>query len=135
MREPASLAAWGPARMAVGPGRARIRRSGRGLAGRLSFHRGATCLARHPGAAVLPLHLGRRSGRCCMHLHSLPPGQGPGAGVACLAGPLATLAAVAGFLILNTAPGGKLSARFVVGVAQAPLALGLLFCLTAALAG
>ena len=58
-----------------------------------------------------------------------------GAGVACLAGPLATLAAVAGFLILNTAPGGKLSARFVVGVAQAPLALGLLFCLTAALAG
>src|SRR5262249_21195948 len=77
MRGPASLAAWGPARMAVGPGRARIRRSGRGLAGRLSFHRGATCLARHPGAAVLPLHLGRRSGRCCMHLHSLPPGQGP----------------------------------------------------------
>jgi Zn-dependent protease with chaperone function len=58
-----------------------------------------------------------------------------GAGVACLAAPLATLTAVAGFLVVNTALGGNLSAHFVVTVAQAPLALGLLFGLTAALAG
>ena len=58
-----------------------------------------------------------------------------GAGVACLAAPLATLTAVAGFLAVNTALGGQLSVRFVLTVAQAPLALGLLFSLTAALAG
>jgi Zn-dependent protease with chaperone function len=58
-----------------------------------------------------------------------------GAGLACLAAPLATLTAVAGFLAVNTALGGNLSMHFVVTVAQAPLALGLLFGLTAALAG
>jgi Zn-dependent protease with chaperone function len=58
-----------------------------------------------------------------------------GIGLACLAAPLATLTAVAGFLVVNTALGGKLSVHFVVAVAQAPLALGLLFGLTAALAG
>jgi Zn-dependent protease with chaperone function len=58
-----------------------------------------------------------------------------GVGLACLAAPLATLTAVAGFLILNTALGGNLSVHFVVSVAQAPLALGLLFGLTATLAG
>lgn len=58
-----------------------------------------------------------------------------GAGLACLAAPLATLTAVAGFLAVNTALGGNLSIHFVVTVAQAPLALGLLFGLTAALAG
>jgi len=58
-----------------------------------------------------------------------------GVGLACLAAPLATLTAVAGFLVVNTALGGSLSVHFVVTVAQAPLALGLLFCLTAALAG
>jgi len=58
-----------------------------------------------------------------------------GAGVACLAAPLATLTAVAGFLVMNTALGGQLSPRFAFTVAQAPLALGLLSCLTAAIAG
>jgi Zn-dependent protease with chaperone function len=58
-----------------------------------------------------------------------------GAGVACLAAPLATLTATAGFLVMNTALGGQLSAQFVFNVARPPLALGLLFCLTAALAG
>jgi Zn-dependent protease with chaperone function len=58
-----------------------------------------------------------------------------GAGLACLAAPLATLTAVAGFLVVNTALGGNLSVHFVVTVAQGPLALGLLFGLTAALAG
>jgi len=58
-----------------------------------------------------------------------------GAGLACLAAPLATLTAVAGFLVVNTALGGNLSVHFVITVAQAPLALGLLFGLTAALAG
>jgi Zn-dependent protease with chaperone function len=58
-----------------------------------------------------------------------------GAGLACLAAPLATLTAVAGFLAVNTALGGNLSIHFVVTVAQAPLALGLLFGLIAALAG
>jgi Zn-dependent protease with chaperone function len=58
-----------------------------------------------------------------------------GAGLACLAAPLATLTAVAGFLVVNTALGGNLSVHFVLSVAQAPLVLGLLFGLTAALAG
>jgi Zn-dependent protease with chaperone function len=58
-----------------------------------------------------------------------------GVGLACLAAPLATLTAVAGFLIYNTALGGGLSVQFVVNVARPPLALGLLFCLIAALAG
>jgi Zn-dependent protease with chaperone function len=58
-----------------------------------------------------------------------------GVGLACLAAPLATLTAVAAFLVYNTALGGGLSVRFVVTVAQAPLALGLLFSLIAALAG
>ena len=58
-----------------------------------------------------------------------------GAGVACLAAPLATLTATAGFLVMNTALGGRLSAQFVVDVARPPLTLGLLFGLTAALAG
>ncbi len=58
-----------------------------------------------------------------------------GVGVACLAAPLATLTAVAGFLGVNTALGGQLSVRFVVAVARAPLTLGLLFGLAAALAG
>ena len=55
-----------------------------------------------------------------------------GAGLACIAAPLATLTAVAGFLVENTVLGGNLSVHFVVTVAQAPLALGLLFGLTAA---
>jgi Zn-dependent protease with chaperone function len=58
-----------------------------------------------------------------------------GAGLACLAAPLATLTAVAGFLAVNTALGGHLSVHFVVTVAQAPLGLGLLFGLAVALAG
>jgi Zn-dependent protease with chaperone function len=58
-----------------------------------------------------------------------------GVGIACLAAPLATLTAVAGFLAVNTALGAHLSVRFVVSVAQTPLALGLLFGLAAALAG
>src|SRR5262245_21243518 len=58
-----------------------------------------------------------------------------GVGVACLAAPLATLTAVAGWLAVNTALGAQLSVRFVVTVAQTPLALGLLFGLAAALAG
>lgn len=58
-----------------------------------------------------------------------------GTGLACLAAPLATLTAVVEFLVVNTALGGNLSVHFVVAVAQAPLALGLLFGLTAALAG
>lgn len=58
-----------------------------------------------------------------------------GAGLACLAAPLATLTAVAGFLAVNTALGGHLSVHFVVTVARAPLSLGLLFSLTAAMAG
>lgn len=55
-----------------------------------------------------------------------------GAGLACLAAPLATLTAVAGFLVVNTALGGHLSGQFALTVARAPLALGLLFCLIAA---
>ena len=58
-----------------------------------------------------------------------------GIGLACLAAPLATLTAVAAFLVANTALGGNLSVHFVVTVARAPLALGLLFGLAAALAG
>jgi Zn-dependent protease with chaperone function len=58
-----------------------------------------------------------------------------GAGLACLAAPLATLTAVAGFLVVEAALGAHLSVHFVVTVAQAPLSLGLLFGLTAALAG
>lgn len=58
-----------------------------------------------------------------------------GAGLACLAAPLATLTAVAGFLVLEAALGAHLSVHFAVTVAQAPLGLGLLFGLTAALAG
>jgi Zn-dependent protease with chaperone function len=58
-----------------------------------------------------------------------------GAGVACLAAPLATLTAVAGFLAVNTALGGQLSVRYVLTIAQDPLAVGLLLCLTAALVG
>jgi hypothetical protein len=58
-----------------------------------------------------------------------------GVGLACLAAPLATLTAVVAFLVANTALGGSLSVHFVVTVAQAPLALGLLFGLTAALSG
>jgi len=56
-----------------------------------------------------------------------------GAGVACLAAPLATLTATAGFLVVNTVLGGRLNTQFVLTVAQAPLALGLLFCLTVSL--
>jgi Zn-dependent protease with chaperone function len=58
-----------------------------------------------------------------------------GAGAACLAAPLATLTATAGFLIMNTALGGRLSAQFVVNIARPPLTLGLLLGLAAALAG
>jgi Zn-dependent protease with chaperone function len=72
-------------------------------------------------------------GVCTLALCWLDRVRGPG--LACLAAPLATLTAVAGFLILNTALGGNLGAHFVVTVARAPLALGLLFGLTAALAG
>ena len=56
-------------------------------------------------------------------------------GLACLAAPLATLTTVAGFLIVNTALGGSLSVSFMFTIARAPLALGLLLCLAAALAG
>jgi Zn-dependent protease with chaperone function len=57
-----------------------------------------------------------------------------GVGLACLAAPLATLTAVTGFLVVNTALGGSLSVSFVLTVTQAPLVLGLLLCLAAALA-
>ena len=72
-------------------------------------------------------------GVCTLALYWLDRARG--AGLACLAAPLATLTAVAGFLVVNTALGGNLSVNFVVTVARAPLALGLLFGLTAALAG
>jgi hypothetical protein len=72
-------------------------------------------------------------GVCTLVLCWLDPVRG--VGVACLAAPLATLTAVAAFLVANTALGGNLSVHFVVTVAQAPLALGLVFGLTAALAG
>lgn len=52
-----------------------------------------------------------------------------------VAAPLATLTAVAGFLVLEATLGAHLSVHFAVTVAQAPLGLGLLFGLTAALAG
>ena len=72
-------------------------------------------------------------GMCALALCWLDRARG--AGLACLAAPLATLTAVAGFLVVNTALGGSLSIRYVADVAQAPLALGLLLCLIAALAG
>ena len=51
------------------------------------------------------------------------PKRGVGAGV--LAGPLACLLAMAGFVAMNTVLGGRLSASFVSGVARPSLALGL----------
>ena len=60
---------------------------------------------------------------------------GRGLGVAALAGPLACLVAVAGFVAMNTVLGGRLSAGFVVLVARPPLALGLVLVVLVASAG
>jgi Zn-dependent protease with chaperone function len=48
-----------------------------------------------------------------------------GVGVGALAGPMACLVAVAGFLAMNTALGGRLYTEFVVQVTRPPLGLGL----------
>jgi Zn-dependent protease with chaperone function len=63
----------------------------------------------------------------------LVPRRGVGAGA--LAGPLACLVTVAGFLAMNTALGGKLYAGFVISVARPPLALGLVLAVLVAPAG
>lgn len=63
----------------------------------------------------------------------LAPRRGVGAGA--LAGPLATLVAVAGFLAMNTAIGGGLAADFVTTTVRTPLALGLVLAVLAAPAG
>jgi hypothetical protein len=63
----------------------------------------------------------------------LVPRRGVGAGA--LAGPLACLVAVAGFLAMNTVLGGKLYAGFVVSVARPPLGLGLVLAVLVAPAG
>jgi Zn-dependent protease with chaperone function len=58
-----------------------------------------------------------------------------GVGVGMLAGPLASLVAVAGFLAMNTALGGDLDPDFVTTAARFPLALGLLLAVLVAPAG
>jgi Zn-dependent protease with chaperone function len=61
------------------------------------------------------------------------PRRGVGAGA--LAGPLACLIAVAGFLAMNTVLGGRIDVGFVTGVARPPLALGLVLTVVVAPAG
>jgi Zn-dependent protease with chaperone function len=63
----------------------------------------------------------------------LVPRRGVGAGA--LAGPLACLVAVTGFLAMNTAIGGGLAADFVTTTVRTPLALGLVLAVLAAPAG
>jgi Zn-dependent protease with chaperone function len=58
-----------------------------------------------------------------------------GLGVAALAGPLACLVAVAGFLAVNTVRGGRLSVDFAVRTARPSLALGLVLTVLVATAG
>jgi Zn-dependent protease with chaperone function len=58
-----------------------------------------------------------------------------GVGVGLLAGPLASLVAVAGFLAMNTALGGDLAPGFVATTVRFPLALGFLLAVLAAPAG
>jgi hypothetical protein len=58
-----------------------------------------------------------------------------GVGVGALAGPLATLIALAGFLAMNTALGGDLDADFVTSTVRFPLALGLVLAVLAAPVG
>ncbi len=76
--------------------------------------------------------MGRRGGEavCAVVLSRLD--RAHGLGVACLAAPLATLTAAAGFLVVNTALGGSLSWQFIVTVTTAPLALGWLLYLICA---
>jgi Peptidase family M48 len=58
-----------------------------------------------------------------------------GVGVAVLAGPLASLVAVAGLLAMNTVLGGSLDVHFVLSTARLPLALGLVLVVLVAPAG
>jgi|GEM_PF-567007 len=58
-----------------------------------------------------------------------------GVGVGALAGPLACLVAVAGWVAMNTVLGGRLDAGFVISVARLPLALGLVLAVLVAPAG
>jgi len=58
-----------------------------------------------------------------------------GAGAAVLAGPLATLTTIAGFLAMNTMLGGDLNLAFVASVIVPPLALGFVLTLLVAPAG
>ena len=94
----------------------------------------ATTLASRAEAYYLYIWVAAAAGAACTLALCLLD-RARGAGVACLAAPLATLTATAGFLVMNTALGGRLSVQFVVDVARPPLTLGLLFGLTAALAG
>ena len=77
---PLRLAVRRHPRPAVGHGRARLRDSRRGLPGRVPLHRRASCLPRHPGAAVLPVHLGGRGGRRRVHPRAVLAGPGPRSG-------------------------------------------------------
>jgi Zn-dependent protease with chaperone function len=58
-----------------------------------------------------------------------------GVGIGALAGPLATLVAVAGFVVMNTVLGGRLYPGFVISVARPPLALGLVLAMMVAPVG
>jgi hypothetical protein len=58
-----------------------------------------------------------------------------GVGVGALAGPLASLVAVVGFLAMNTVLGGGLDADFVTSTLRFPLALGLILAVLVAPAG
>ena len=73
------------------------------------------------------------SASAALTLTLFSPRRGVGAGA--LAGPLACLTAMAGFVAMNTVLGGRLYASFVTGVVRPPLALGLVLSVLVAPAG
>ena len=76
---------------------------------------------------------GAAGGVAALALTLLRPPRG--AGAAALGALVASLTAVAGWLVLNTALGGGLTADFVRGVVKTPVALGFVALVAAAVTG
>lgn len=104
----------------------------------LALYRAGAGRAESDAVAEQRLYLFFWAGGCAggvaaLWLIALRPTRGAGAAV--LGALVASLATIAGWLVLNTALGGDLTLDFVNGIAKTPLALGFVAVVVVALAG
>ena len=108
------------------------------FAAALALYRAGAGRAESDAVAEQRLYLfywagGGAAGVAALWLVALRPARGAGAAV--LAALVASLATIAGWLVLNTALGGDLTLAFVNAIAKTPLALGFVAAVVVAVSG